>query len=150
MCDFVSWIDNSHGQIWFMTDAECKKLIRYNPTKGWNDVIGHSAIKQAKPEAYGSQRESIDNIPPVIARAIKDGKMNMMMKYGGKLKALSYDAKGRLHSLTTAAYKTLSGTEVYYIHGRYFGTKAEWLKAKAALRRKAARAKAKVAVKAKK
>lgn len=142
MCDFVSWIEGKvKGKkvIWFLTDADCKKLMRKEPKLDWDDVIGHAAIRDAKPEAWGRDNEGVYKIPPVIAKAIKAGKMNNMMEKGGMYKELHYDEQGRLHSLSKAAL--VSGRyNTFYIHGRAYSDENSWKIAKEILR-KAAKAK---------
>ena len=98
--------------------------MRHDPRLCWLDVIGHGAIREVMPEACGVNREDLLRIPPVIARAIKAGKMKKMIQ-AGDYRELHYDAQGRLHKLKGPARVSIDGYKDYYLHGKeYYSQKA--------------------------
>ena len=101
MCHFVSWIHEKKGtvnRIWFLTD---KDVMDAEGTKdpsliSWYDYVGHHAIEKLfgvkglhkeldKYVGYKrpGERGVPMRIPAVVAKAIRAGKMNLLMKAGG-------------------------------------------------------------------
>ena len=95
MCEFPSWTKDGR-KIYFLTDKDAAAQIRENPSTGYEDYVGHSAIQKLYPDITGKDCEDFP-CPPVIARAIESGRMKKLMK-AGKYKSLTLDKKGRLHS----------------------------------------------------
>jgi hypothetical protein len=87
MCNFFSWgVLNKDTQkkldlksdIIFMDDDMAKVYMANNPSKDWDDVIGHEALAEYYhiSEFDFDHNEGVDKIPAICAKAINSGKLN--------------------------------------------------------------------------
>ena len=134
MCHFVSWIEGRDDQgdkkVFFLTDLDVNQYRRENPYRNSSDMLGHDAIRWVMPEApQTGEREGYTRIPPIIARAIRAGKMNGQMTIGG-FKELHYNVKGQLHSRKGAAVIDTYDQETFFLNGRIYASRKAWLAAK--------------------
>jgi hypothetical protein len=80
MCNFISWIEDKDGKIWFMDNKDLAEYKRFRPDKIGFDCRGHFAIRKYH-GAIGKERECTDfstpkMFPRVIVQAIKSGRMS--------------------------------------------------------------------------
>jgi len=88
MCQFPSWTEMSDGTILFLTDDDIANLSE----KSVQDCCGHSALHEIYLKNGGTDREGWP-CPPMIAKAIRAGKMRRMAKAGG-ITAVEVNTKG--------------------------------------------------------
>jgi len=126
MCEFPSWTEKD-GEVYFLTDKDvAERESDLSRQKEPADYVGHSAIEIV----FKVQGEDKEGFPchPVVARAIRDGKMNRLMGLGG-YKKISINKNGRLHYTDGPAIEHSDGTKKWYLNGqlhRTDGPAIEW------------------------
>jgi len=103
MCQFPSWTEMSDGTILFLTDDDIANLSE----KSVQDCCGHSALHEIYLKNGGTDREGWP-CPPMIAKAIRAGKMRRMAKAGG-ITAVEVNTKGFPALLSVGGYLYLDG-----------------------------------------
>jgi len=84
MCDFPSWLEKD-GEALFLTDDDIiawHETNRQGQSINWHDFVGHSGIIKILGDNGGEHKELFP-IHPDIAKAIREGKMDKMMRLGG-------------------------------------------------------------------
>ena len=110
MCDFPSWIIGKDEKIYFCTD---KDLERANIP--YVDGVGHHAVRRVWGNIEGDEEERFP-CPPVIATAIRQGKMRKMMKAAG-YERISVTLNGVLHRDDGPAVEYVDGSKFWYRNG---------------------------------
>ena len=113
MCEFPSWIELKDGTVLFLTDADIGRLS----TGAVADCCGHSALREIYPACGGKDREGWP-CPPVIATAIRSGKMSRMAAAGG-YRSVSVSANGQFHRDDGPAIEYASGSKAWYRNGQW-------------------------------
>ena len=103
MCEFPSWTEMPDETILFLTDADINRLS----PKAIKDCCGHSALHELYPKNGGMDKESFP-CPPIIAKAIRAGKMARMAAVCG-ITAIDVDRLGRPVLLFAGGYLYLGG-----------------------------------------
>jgi len=83
MCDLISWIKTTNGDIKYLTDDEFTVLVEQG--RDPFDLIGHHAIEgyyktRGKHCQFPVNAQNAIELPPQIMRDFKNGKFNKMMK----------------------------------------------------------------------
>ena len=118
MCQFPSWIELEDKSIVYLTDKDLKKPCFKDNTD--NDLVGHSAIRKMYTKIKGTNKEGFPCHLEIV-QAIKDGKMNKLMKLG-EYKELHFDSDGKLHRTDGPAVESANGTKKWYLNGRLHRT----------------------------
>jgi len=99
MCDFMSWLEDDNGKIYYLTD---EIIADHFPDKDVWDCIGHSSISDyfgALIPRNSTHREALFRLPKEIAFLINEGRMNKMAAASDPSYAcLQYDSDGYLIS----------------------------------------------------
>ena len=103
MCEFPSWTEMPDGTILFLTDND---IARLSP-RALSDCCGHSALREIYPKARGVDHQSFP-CPPVIAKAIRAGKMRKMM-LAGRISEVEVTTGGFPVLMSAGDYLDLSG-----------------------------------------
>ena len=80
MCTFPSWIE-AESQCYFLTDKDIEEHGLNRDLGGWDDCVGHYAIRKVYP-VKGQDKEGFDDISKEFIDAIMAGKCTKMMEVG--------------------------------------------------------------------
>src|SRR3990172_11345606 len=115
MCEFPSWIEKN-GEVYFLTDKDvAERESDLSRQKKPADYVGHSAI-QIVFKIKGKNKERFP-CHPIVAKAIRNGKMNRLMNLGG-YKKVSVNKNGQLHCTDGPAIKWSNGKKEWYLKGQ--------------------------------
>ena len=118
MCQFPSWIELEDKSIVYLTDKDLENPCFSDNTD--NDLVGHSAIRKMYTKIKGTNQEGFPCHPEIV-QAIKDGKMNKLMKLGD-FKEIHFNSEGQLHREDGPAVEYYDGAKEWCLNGKFHRT----------------------------
>jgi hypothetical protein len=100
MCEFVSWIEDKDGKLWWLTDKVVEAYVAQHSGENveieWADYAGHSAIRKVL-GVDGKHGEGFP-CPAEIAKSIRAGELRKIARLGA-LVYVEVSAAGEIHGL---------------------------------------------------